>query len=64
MDNTTQIAAIRAILESGVSSVTVDGMTTNYDLVSLRKELARLMAEDDNYASRRPRVASIDLSGY
>jgi len=62
MDNTARIAQIRKILRSGVSSTTVDGESTTFDLASLRKELHQLESEDDTQRTRRPRIASIDLS--
>lgn len=40
-----RIAAIDAILESGVSSHTVDGTTTQYNVDSLRKERQNLVQE-------------------
>lgn len=63
-DNATEIAAIEALLESGAKSVTVDGVTTQFDLDGLRKELRRLRAEDDVRQTRRPFSASVDLSGF
>jgi hypothetical protein len=62
-DNTARIAAIRAILSSGVTSSTVDGTTIVYDLESLRKELHVLCAEDNTQNIRRPRISSVNLSG-
>lgn len=61
-DNTTKIAEIRETLESGVSSSSIDGISTSIDRDSLRRELRRLLAEDDSRRGRRPAVASIDLS--
>jgi len=61
-DNAVKIVKIRTILESGVSSVTVPGVTTVIDRESLRKELRRLEGEDDTLRSRRPPIASINMS--
>jgi len=63
-DNTDEIARIRALLASGVKSVTVDGITTTLDLDSLRRELRRLIATDDALRGSRPVASSIDLSGF
>jgi len=62
-DNTARIAEIREILQSGATSVSVDGTTTQLDLASLRRELRELMREDDVQRGRRPRVSSVDLRG-
>jgi hypothetical protein len=63
-DNSARIAAIRAILRSGVRSTTVDGVTTVLDHDTLRKELAQLIGEDESLHDRRPRAASIYLGGF
>lgn len=63
-DNTAKIAAIRAALESGATTVTVDGTTTTLSPDSLRTELRRLMAEDTAQRAKRPVLASVDLSGF
>lgn len=60
-DNSAKIAEIRAILQSGVRSSTVDGISTALDLESLRCELRRLEAEDDTAADERPRVSQVWL---
>lgn len=64
----TEIAAIDAILSSGVNSITVDGTTTQYNLDSLRKRrntlqqsLNKLSARE---AMRRPVASSIYLGGF
>lgn len=61
-DNSARIAKIKRILESGVKSTTIDGVTVNYDFDELRLQLRRLEAEDPNQTAR-PIVSSIDLSG-
>jgi len=61
-DNAAKIAEIRTLLESGVSSATVDGVSTSIDRASLRAELRRLEAEDSTARTKRPPAASIDFS--
>lgn len=65
-DNTTKIAEIRALLESGVKTTTVDGQTVSLDLDSLRQELRRLVDEDDATTSnlRRPHMSSVNMGGF
>lgn len=63
-DHSKRIAEIRDLLASGVSSTTVDGVATSFDLESLRAELRRLEAEDTSRTNTRPRLASINLSGF
>jgi len=58
----TEIAKLEAILNEGASRVTVDGMTVQYDLDDVRRRLNELKAKQD--ATKRPRAASIDLSGF
>jgi len=58
----TEIAKLEAILNEGTSRVTVDGMTVQYDLDEVRQRLNELKAKQD--ATKRPRAASIDLSGF
>jgi hypothetical protein len=63
-DNTAKIAEIRALLQTGASSVSTDGEHTAFDLESLRQELQRLEAEDATLQTRRPVAASIYLGGF
>ena len=63
-DNSVAIAEIQAVLRSGVKTVTVDGVTTQFDLAALRRELSFLMKTDTVNKSRRPTCASIDLSRF
>lgn len=63
-DNTSKIAAIRAILEAGVSTVNIGGEQVSYDFDALRRELRRLEAEDDTARARRPPISRIDLGGW
>lgn len=63
-DHSTRIAEIESILRAGAKQVTIDGQSVTYDLPQLRKELRRLMAEDDTHRGRRPVVSSISLSDF
>lgn len=58
-DNTEAIARIRRLLASGVTSTSIDGVSTTIDPASLRAELSRLEAEDTTQQDRRPRVFQI-----
>ena len=58
-DNSARIAQIRKLLASGAKSTAVDGVTTTFDLESLRLELRRLEGEDDTAQASRPRVSQI-----
>lgn len=60
-DNTNRIAAIRRILQEGVSSITEDGQTVSYDLDQLRRELRQLEQADGNERRRRPTASRIRL---
>jgi len=62
-DHSEQIAAIEAILRSGVVEVVIDGQKTRYDFPGLRSELRRLRAEDDTHKGSRPPVLRVKLSG-
>lgn len=61
-NNSARIKEIREVLQTGVSSSTVDGTTTTFDLDSLRRELAQLVAEDDTQKSRKRRLTSVNIS--
>ena len=63
-DNSERIAEIEEILRSGVKTVTVDGVTTSFDLESLRRELRLLRASDDALRGKRPVAARINLGGF
>lgn len=63
-DNAARIAEIRELLETGASSVSVDGTHTSFDLASLRKELRKLEAEDAAAQTQRPVASSIYLGGF
>lgn len=57
-----RIAKLEAILDEGTGRVTIDGVTVQYDLDEVRKQLAELRRKED--ATKRPRAAGIDLSGF
>jgi len=48
-----KIERLRALLESGVSSTSVDGASTSFDLESVRTELSKAEVE---HGSRRKRT--------
>ena len=57
-----QIAALEAILDVGVQTVTVDGRTVTYDFQAIGRRLGQLRRQLTD--TNRPRVASIDLSRF
>lgn len=59
IDNSDAIEDLDEILNTGASSVTVDGVTTSFDHDSIRKRKNELLAEQT--PSRRPRVSTINL---
>lgn len=63
-NNTVRIAAIRAILEAGVSTIMIGGEQVSYDFDTLRRELRRLEQEDDTAKKRRPSVSRIELGNW
>lgn len=58
----TEIANLEAILNAGANDVSTDGDRTVFDLDSVRRRLAELRRKQD--ATKRPRVAQVDLSGF
>ncbi|MEO0966541.1 MAG: hypothetical protein AAFY08_15675 [Planctomycetota bacterium] len=64
-DNTTQLAQLRAIRDSGVLQGTVDGQVVRYrSLAEINAVINHLEATDDATAvPSRPRSGGIDLSG-
>lgn len=58
----TEIANLEAILNAGASQVSVDGRNVAYDFDAIRRRLAELRRKQD--ATKRPRVAQADLSGF
>lgn len=63
-DNSTKIAELEAILETGATTVTVDGQTIVRDLDVVRSQLRRLQADDTTDKNRRPVSARINLAGF
>lgn len=60
-NNTAKIAELEAILQSGATSVTVDGVVTQIDLAEVRRQLRELRASDDTQKKRRPLATRIRL---
>jgi|GEM_PF-2238413 len=56
-----KIIELRDLLESGVTSISVDGTTTSIDLNVVRRQLANLEAQLPEGRRRRPRAARIRL---
>jgi hypothetical protein len=59
-DHSAEIARLENILNSGVESLTVDGVTTRFDFDSIRKRLKELKAEQ---GAGRAQAIKIRLSG-
>ena len=57
-----EIADIEELLNTGATSVTVDGQSVSVDQAALRRRLAELRHQQT--PARRPRVATLDLSGF
>ncbi len=53
-DNSAKIAELEAKLQRGMTGFTTDGQSGSYDLEQIRKELARLRAEDNTARRRKP----------
>lgn len=63
-DNSKEITALEAILNSGTTSVTVDGTTTSFDLDAVRLRLEELKRTDTSTThATRKRVSSINVGG-
>ncbi len=58
----TEIAELEAILNTGATGVAVDGQKTTWDLNQVRRRLRDLRRQKDHMT--RPRVSTIDLSGF
>ncbi len=52
---------LRELLESGATSITVDGTTTAFDLKEVRVELRNLERQLPEFKDRRPRSSRIRL---
>jgi len=62
----TDIAALEAIVNSGVNQVAEDGRVTSFDLKHCRAQLRELRAKLANLQNKRvprPMFGSIDISG-
>ena len=59
-DNSVVIAELEAILNAGVTGITIDGNRTEWDLGEIRKRLVVLKNEDDT-ATKRPTRLGINL---
>lgn len=60
------IAALEAIVNSGVTQVVEDGRVTSFDLEHCRRQLRELRAKLANLQNKRvprPMFGSIDISG-
>ena len=62
-DNTARIAELRLILESGVTSTSIDGTSVQVDLGAVRIELQRLVNTDTASKLRRPRLSTVNIGG-
>lgn len=62
-DNTAKIAELEAILDAGVTTINVEGTVTTIDLNVIRQQLRDLRATDDTQKTRKPRIATLDVSG-
>jgi len=63
-DNTAKIAELRAVIQSGAESVSVDGVSTRVNLDVITAEIRRLEEEDDTVGSRRPAVCGVNLGSF
>ncbi len=63
-NNTAKIAALENILQSGVTSYTIDGRTVTYDHDEIRRQLRDLRQNDDSQSGRRPVVSRIRLGNF
>ncbi len=55
-----RIEALEKLIDSGATSITVDGMATQFDLPSARQRLAELKAEQS--AASRPTFVRLTMS--
>jgi len=56
------IAELESLLNDAAQDVTVDGVAVKFNLQEARRRLATLKRQQD--ATKRPRNATIDLSGF
>lgn len=55
-----KLARLRTLLESGVTSTSLDGETTSFDLESVRREIARLETKT-GIRRKRGRILTLDM---
>ncbi len=55
-----KLARLRTLLESGVTSTSLDGETTSFDLESVRREIARLETKT-GIRRKRGRILNLDM---
>lgn len=58
-----KIAELEAVLQSGVTTININGTVTTVDLNVIRQQLANLRQQSTTERSRKPRIASIYLGG-
>jgi len=63
-DNSTKIATLQAVLDTGATTMTVDGITVAVDHASIRKRIAALREADPTLNHARPRASKINLGGF
>jgi len=63
-DNSAKIVELETLLQSGATSVNVDGVSVAINPDSVRIELRRLQAADSIERRKRPAAATINLSGF
>jgi len=62
-DNTTEIARLQSILNTGVKTVNIDGQVVAIDPASIREQIRTLKRTDDANRTRRPFCSNINLGG-
>lgn len=55
-----KLARLRTLLESGVTSTSLDGETTSFDIASVRREIARLEVKT-GVRRKRGRIITVDM---
>ena len=63
VDNSAQIAALQAILNSGTKSGMADGEAVTFDPDSIRQQIRDLRATDTTLRGRRPFASSLNFGG-
>lgn len=62
MADADRIADLEAVQDAGAKKVSVEGLSVEYDPAAVQRRKAALRDKTD--PTKRPRVASIDLSGF